>query len=201
MTKEGFRHPREEEGDSSDNYRNINALRKDLIKQYPQHQSIFEYSDLFHPSSTSYTDINHDGEESKNTLLRCHRIMTRLREMDNILLNAQRQGRISFYLTCRGEEATYIGSASALEPEDVMLAQYREQGLLMWRGFTLEQFTNQCYGNDLDLGRGRYVLTTFHVDAIMSMAKEIFMFCEVMSNTYLFGSDVGKCQSTMVHVP
>lgn len=156
LTKEGFRHPRKEAGDSSsDNDRNINALRKDLIEQYPQHQSIFEYSDLFHPSPTSYTDISHDGEESKNTLLRCHRIMTRLREMDNILLNAQRQGRISFYLTCRGEEATYIGSASALEPEDVMLAQYREQGLLMWRGFTLEQFTNQCFGNDLDLGRGR----------------------------------------------
>lgn len=94
--------------------------------------------------------------------------MTRLREMDNILLNAQRQGRISFYLTCRGEEATYIGSASALEPEDVMLAQYREQGLLMWRGFTLEQFTNQCYGNDLDLGRGRYVSKNFHFDAIAS---------------------------------
>lgn len=69
--------------------------------------------------------------------------MTRLREMDDILLNAQRQGRISFYLTCRGEEAMTIGSASALEDSDVMLTQYREQGLFMWRGFTLEQFTNQ----------------------------------------------------------
>ena len=48
-----------------------------------------------------------------------------------------------------------MGSASALEPRDVILAQYREQGLLMWRGFTLEQFTNQCFSNDLDLGRGR----------------------------------------------
>jgi len=25
----------------------------------------------------------------------------------------------------------------------------------MWRGFSLEQFANQCFGNDLDLGRGR----------------------------------------------
>ena len=25
----------------------------------------------------------------------------------------------------------------------------------MWRGFTLDQFTNQCFSNDLDLGRGR----------------------------------------------
>ena len=69
--------------------------------------------------------------------------MTRLREMDDILLNAQRQGRISFYLTCRGEEAMTIGSASALRDSDVLLSQYREQGLFMWRGFTLDQFTNQ----------------------------------------------------------
>ena len=25
----------------------------------------------------------------------------------------------------------------------------------MWRGFTLEQFCNQCFSNDLDLGKGR----------------------------------------------
>jgi len=75
--------------------------------------------------------------------------------MDDILQNAQRQGRISFYLTCRGEEGLIIGSASGLEEKDVVLTQYREQGVLMWRGFTLEQFTNQCFGNDLDLNRGR----------------------------------------------
>lgn len=81
--------------------------------------------------------------------------MIRLRQMDNIMQNAQRQGRISFYMTCRGEEAIHVGSAAALQPQDVILAQYREHGLLMWRGFTLEQFTNQCFSNDLDLGRGR----------------------------------------------
>ena len=36
-----------------------------------------------------------------------------------------------------------------------MFAQYREAGLLMWRGFTLEQFANQCFSNDADLGKGR----------------------------------------------
>ncbi|GAX21827.1 2-oxoisovalerate dehydrogenase E1 component alpha subunit [Fistulifera solaris] len=75
--------------------------------------------------------------------------------MDGILLNAQRQGRISFYLTCRGEEAILMGAASALEVGDPVFAQYREQGVLMWRGFTLEQFTNQCFSNILDLGKGR----------------------------------------------
>ena len=83
--------------------------------------------------------------------------MTRLREMDDVLLNAQRQGCISFYLACRGEEGIHIGSAAALTMEDVILAQYREQGILMWRGFTLNQFTNQVFTNDLDIGSGRLV--------------------------------------------
>lgn len=87
--------------------------------------------------------------------MRAHTQMTRIRIMDEILNNAQRQGRISFYLTCHGEEAIHIGSAAALELGDVVLAQYREAGLLMWRGFTLEQFTNQCFSNDADLGKGR----------------------------------------------
>ena len=97
-----------------------------------------------------YADVSH-----KNTLLRAYTQMVRLREMDTILQNAQRQGRISFYMTCRGEEAIHIGAASALERTDTVLAQYREAGILMWRGFTLEQFTNQCFSNELDLGKGR----------------------------------------------
>jgi len=58
-------------------------------------------------------------------------------------------------MTCTGEEAIHIGSASALKPQDVVLAQYREAGVLMWRGFTLDQFTNQCFSNGLDIGKGR----------------------------------------------
>lgn len=81
--------------------------------------------------------------------------MIRLREMDDIFHNAQRQGRISFYLTCTGEEAIHMGAASALDNADHVFAQYREQGVIMWRGFTLEQFANQCCTNDLDLGKGR----------------------------------------------
>jgi 2-oxoisovalerate dehydrogenase E1 component alpha subunit len=75
--------------------------------------------------------------------------------MDQIFYDAQRQGRISFYMTAYGEEATHIGSASALEPGDVIFGQYREAGVLMWRGFTLEQFANQCFSNVYDLGKGR----------------------------------------------
>ena len=47
------------------------------------------------------------------------------------------QGRISFYMTNFGEEATHIGSAAALRGDDVVYAQYREAGVLLYRGFKL----------------------------------------------------------------
>ncbi|WLD59387.1 thiamine pyrophosphate-dependent dehydrogenase E1 component subunit alpha [Salinispirillum sp. LH 10-3-1] len=78
-----------------------------------------------------------------------------VRALDERMLAAQRQGRISFYLTETGEEATDIGSAAALDQEDMIMAQYREQGALRFRGFTPEQFMNQIFSNEKDLGKGR----------------------------------------------
>ena len=46
-------------------------------------------------------------------------------------------------MTCTGEEAIHIGSAAALTPEDLIYAQYREAGVLMWRGFSLQQVADQ----------------------------------------------------------
>lgn len=43
-------------------------------------------------------------------------------------------------MTSYGEEATHIGSAAALDLEDLVYAQYRETGVLMYRGFTIQQF-------------------------------------------------------------
>ena len=40
--------------------------------------------------------------------------MVELNTMDKILYEVQRQGRISFYMTNYGEEATHFGSAAAL---------------------------------------------------------------------------------------
>ena len=53
------------------------------------------------------------------------------------MLGAQRQGRISFYMTCTGEEAAIVGSVAALDQEDVILAQYREHAALRYRALPL----------------------------------------------------------------
>ncbi|KAI8905508.1 thiamine diphosphate-binding protein [Gorgonomyces haynaldii] len=90
-----------------------------------------------------------------DVLLKMYKNMITLSTMDPILYEAQRQGRISFYMTSYGEEATHMGTAAALSNEDVIFGQYRETGVLMYRGFTLDEFMNQCYSNSLDYGKGR----------------------------------------------
>ncbi|QIZ76163.1 thiamine pyrophosphate-dependent dehydrogenase E1 component subunit alpha [Ferrimonas lipolytica] len=77
------------------------------------------------------------------------------RVLDERMLAAQRQGRISFYMTCTGEEAAVLGAAAALDDADMIMAQYREHAALHYRGFTLEQFMNQMFSNINDLGKGR----------------------------------------------
>jgi 2-oxoisovalerate dehydrogenase E1 component alpha subunit len=89
----------------------------------------------------------------RDTCLRMYSTMMRLQTMDSIFFDAQRQGRISFYMTNWGEEGTHIGTAMALRDDDEVFAQYREAGVLMWRGFSLQNFADQVR---------RYRGATFH---------------------------------------
>lgn len=100
-------------------------------------------------------DASQDPNLSKEVVEKMLRSMISLNTMDKILYESQRQGRISFYMTNFGEEASHIGSAAALENRDLIYGQYREAGVLVWRGFSIEQFIDQCYGNSEDIGKGK----------------------------------------------
>lgn len=91
----------------------------------------------------------------KETATKMYCTMNRIQALDDVFYNAQRQGRVSFYMQNIGEEALQIGSASALKPQDVVFTQYREVGILLWRGFTVQQCADQCFSNEKDLGKGR----------------------------------------------
>ncbi|WP_375055536.1 thiamine pyrophosphate-dependent dehydrogenase E1 component subunit alpha [Zobellella sp. DQSA1] len=91
----------------------------------------------------------------RDTALNIYDSMVFIRLLDERMLAAQRQGRISFYMQCLGEEASTVASAAALDRHDMIMAQYREQGALRYRGFTLAQFMNQLFSNEQDLGKGR----------------------------------------------
>ena len=54
-----------------------------------------------------------------------------------------------------GEEGVTVGSAAALEPNDVITCQYRETGVFQQRGFTLKDFMSQLFSNRNDPGKGR----------------------------------------------
>lgn len=88
-------------------------------------------------------------------MIKMYEVMIRLNTLDNVFYDAQRQGRISFYMTSYGEEGIHVGSAEPLHKDDIIFAQYRECGVLMWRGFTLQNIAHQCFSTAFDLGKGR----------------------------------------------
>ncbi|KAK5707370.1 hypothetical protein LTR17_020766 [Elasticomyces elasticus] len=75
--------------------------------------------------------------------------------LDAIMSDAQRQGRLSFYMLSTGEEGITVGSAAALEPDDIITCQYRETGVFKQRGFELPDFMSQLVHNKNDPGKGR----------------------------------------------
>jgi 2-oxoisovalerate dehydrogenase E1 component alpha subunit len=101
----------------------------------------------------------HDGGEApsleRDQALKIYHAMVATRVLDERMMAAQRQGRLSFYMQCTGEEAAVIGAAAALDDADMIMSQYREQGALVYRGFSYDEFMNQLFGNELDYGKGR----------------------------------------------
>ena len=89
------------------------------------------------------------------TLREAFRHLCLVRALDTRMLSLQRQGRIGFYVPSIGEEASQVGSAMALEPEDWVFPAYREPGCALWRGVPLKFLVAQSYGNALDVMKGR----------------------------------------------
>ncbi len=88
-------------------------------------------------------------------LVALYRDLVRTRILDERLLTLQRQGRIGFHVGSLGEEATIIGAAHALRPQDWIFPCYREVGAAMARGLPLQAFVDNVFGNANDLVKGR----------------------------------------------
>lgn len=81
----------------------------------------------------TYRVLNEEGrpvkggtlpELTKDEALRMYKTMALVPVVDNILYQSQRQGRISFYMQCSGEEAAVVGSAAAMQDSDEVFGQY-----------------------------------------------------------------------------
>jgi 2-oxoisovalerate dehydrogenase E1 component alpha subunit len=96
-----------------------------------------------------------DPKLSPETLRRGLQSMMLTRAYDDRMYRQQRQGKISFYMKCTGEEAIGVAQAMALAPDDMVFTTYRQQGLLIARGYPLLQMMCQCYSNARDHLKGR----------------------------------------------
>ncbi|PGH31778.1 2-oxoisovalerate dehydrogenase E1 component, alpha subunit [[Emmonsia] crescens] len=118
-----------------------------------------------HPAIPTYRVMDSDGvivdksrgapDVKSEEVITWYKNMLTVSIMDLIMFDAQRQGRLSFYMVSAGEEGIAVGSAAALIPEDIVFAQYRETGVFQQRGFTLKDFMSQLFANRNDPGRGR----------------------------------------------
>jgi 2-oxoisovalerate dehydrogenase E1 component alpha subunit len=91
-----------------------------------------------------------DPKLSPDQLRRMLRSMVLLRAFDERMFRAQRQGKTSFYMKATGEEAVAVAAAYALDRDDMCFPSYRQQGLLIARGYSLVEMMNQIYSNKGD---------------------------------------------------
>ncbi len=76
-----------------------------------------------------------------------YELMILMRTFDDKAFSMQRQGRIGTYIQFKGQEASQLGSAYALEDKDWMFPMYRSGGALIARKYPMHQLL-QYYGGD-----------------------------------------------------
>ncbi len=90
------------------------------------------------------------------------RWMVLTRVFDARMWQIHRQGRITFYMESKGEEAVSIAQAMALSPGDMCFPSYRNQGIFLYRGMKLVDMMCQCLSNTRDMCKGRQLPIMYH---------------------------------------
>ena len=101
--------------------------------------------------------------------------MMMTRAMDDRMFNMQRQGKMSFYMKSRGEEAVSVGHSMALKNDDMVFPTYRQQGILINRGASIKEMMCQCLsnaGDPLD-GKSIPVLYSFKKHGFFSITGNL----------------------------
>jgi len=115
------------------------------------------------PSLTLFQVLREDGTADPATdplldpkdMLAMHREMVRVRLLDERMLMRQRQGKVGFFGMITGQEATPIATAFATEKKDWIFPALRENSIMLARGFALQKWLAQVYGNEADVLKGR----------------------------------------------
>jgi 2-oxoisovalerate dehydrogenase E1 component alpha subunit len=151
--------PRLRPGDQPD-FSNIKVPKAGEVRRPDINVTAKETTDI------AYSLVRVLGEDDKvhgpwdphvdvETLKRGLRNMVVTRIFDDRMYRAQRQGKTSFYMKCTGEEGIAVSQAAALDTEDMCFPTYRQQGLLISRGYPIVDMMCQVYSNERDPLKGR----------------------------------------------
>ncbi|MCW3475256.1 3-methyl-2-oxobutanoate dehydrogenase (2-methylpropanoyl-transferring) subunit alpha [Limobrevibacterium gyesilva] len=132
-----------------------------------------------------------DPRLDAETVRRGLRAMMLTRAYDERMFRAQRQGKTSFYMRCTGEEAVGVGQAMALDDRDMTFPTYRQQGLLITRGWSLVDMMNQVFSNTRDRLKGRQM-------PIMYSSKEAGFFSISGNLATQFSQAVGWAMASAI---
>jgi len=91
------------------------------------------------------------------------RTMMKTRIFDARMVIAQRQKKLSFYMTSLGEEAIGTAHSMALEDGDMCFPTYRQQSLLMAREVPMADMICQLLSNERDPLKGRQLPVMYSV--------------------------------------
>ncbi len=109
-------------------------------------------------------------------LIRMYRFMTLARTFDAKAVNLQRTGKLGTYASCLGHEATHVGVAAAMQPDDVLAPVYREFGSQIWRGVKMSSILLYWGGDE----RG----------SDFTAARQDFAWCVPIASQMLHGAGV-----------
>ncbi len=93
-------------------------------------------------------DVHLEPKLKKDELLSLYQFLVLTRVADETCLKLQREGRIGTYAECKGEEATIVGAAFAMQKQDWLVPCYREQGAYLVRGVPLRNMILSWAGSE-----------------------------------------------------
>jgi pyruvate dehydrogenase E1 component alpha subunit len=89
---------------------------------------------LIGPDGSPTAERRYSRDLPPETLTWLYEMMIVTRDVDEELVNLQRQGQLALYPSCRGQEAAQVGATACLPKTDWLFPQYRELGVYLVRG-------------------------------------------------------------------
>lgn len=130
-----------------------------------------ELVQLLTPEGARITHPRYEFTGDDETIKGYYRDMVITRKIDTEATALQRQGELSLWASCLGQEAAQVGSSRALGARDFVFPTYREHGVAWCQGVDPSNLLSMFRG--VDLGAWDTVATRFHLYTIVIGAQTL----------------------------